>query len=252
MRVVAYLRVSTERQVREGYGLDAQRADIKRWAKDGGHRVVGWFADEGISGANGIDSRVGLFDALAAIKVKSADAIVFTSLDRLARAMTQQEGVLAEVWSAGGRVFSLGDGGEVLEDDPDDPMRTAVRQMRGVFAQLERGLIRQRMAKGKREKSAIGGYVGGAPPIGRKSLNGMLVDDPAESQTVARIAALHLEGRSLRQIISALDAEGLRPKRCDQWHPTTVARIIQRTQMEPSPERTRASRPSRDRRRLRT
>jgi hypothetical protein len=45
-------------------------------------------------------------------------------------------------------VFSLGDGSELLEDDPDDPMHIAIRQMRGVFAQLERGLIRQRMAKG--------------------------------------------------------------------------------------------------------
>jgi hypothetical protein len=38
--------------------------------------------------------------------------------------MTEQKGVLAEVWRAGGHVFSLGDGGEVLEDDPDDPMQT--------------------------------------------------------------------------------------------------------------------------------
>ena len=68
--------------------------------------------------------------------------------------MTQQEGVLAQVWASGGRAFSLGDGGEVLEDDPDDPIRTAVRQMRGVFAQLERGLIRQRMARGKKAKAA--------------------------------------------------------------------------------------------------
>jgi hypothetical protein len=44
--------------------------------------------------------------------------VVFTSADRLARQMTEQEGVLAEVWRAGGRVFSLGDGGEILEDDP--------------------------------------------------------------------------------------------------------------------------------------
>ena len=53
-------------------------------------------------------------------------------------------------------MFSFGDGDELLEDDPDDPMRTAIRQMRG-SAQLERGLIRQRMANGRREKKAQGG-----------------------------------------------------------------------------------------------
>lgn len=91
--------------------------------------------------------------ALASLKSGAADALVITSPDRLARQMTQQEGCLAEVWKAGGKVFSLGDGGEVLEDDPEDPMRTAIRQMRGVFAQLERGLIRPRMAKGRSKRS---------------------------------------------------------------------------------------------------
>lgn len=232
MRVVAYLRVSTERQVRDGYGLKSQEADIRRWAKAEGHRIVQWCRDEGISGANGIDTREGLYDALAAIKVRSVDAIVFTSLDRLARAMTEQEGVLAQVWAAGGRAFSLGDGGEVLEDDPDDPIRTAVRQMRGVFAQLERGLIRQRMARGKRAKADDGGYVGGAPPLGKRSAGGTLVDDPRERAAVNRILEAHRAGLSLRAIIEILDQEGIASKRGGAWHPATVARIVQRTASE--------------------
>ena len=69
--------------------------------------------DEGISGANRIDTREGLYDALAAVRSGRAEAIAVTALDRVARQMTQQEGVLAEVWHHGGKVFSLGDGGEV-------------------------------------------------------------------------------------------------------------------------------------------
>jgi DNA invertase Pin-like site-specific DNA recombinase len=228
MKLVAYLRVSTDRQVRDGFGLDAQEAEIRRWAKQHDHRIVQWCRDEGISGANGIDSRVGLYEAISAVKAEVAEAIVFTSLDRLARAMTQQEGVLSEIWASGGRVFSLGDGGEVLEDDPDDPMRTAVRQMRGVFAQLERGLIRQRMAKGKRAKAEAGGYVGGAPALGKRSDGGKLVTDRSEARAVNMILSLHGDGLSLRQIIAELQGADLPPKRGDSWHPTTVARVIQR------------------------
>jgi DNA invertase Pin-like site-specific DNA recombinase len=190
--------------------------------------VVAWFADEGISGANGIESRVGLYEALAAIEDGRADAIVFTSLDRLARAMTQQEGILANVWAGGGRVFSLGDGGEVLDDDPDDPMRTAARQMRGVFAQLERGLIRQRLRKGKREKAAAGGYVGGAPRLGLRASEGNLVVDEDEQRAVELIRDAHRRGASLRQIAIKLDDAGLQPKRGNRWHPTTIARVIAR------------------------
>ncbi len=162
--------------------------------KANGHRIVSRNADEGVSGSNSIDAREGLFDAIEAIKSGLAEAVVFTSLDRLARKMTEQEGILGEIWSAGGVAFSLGDGGVVLEDDPDDPMRTAVRQMRGVFAQLERGLIRQRMRKGKAAKAAEGGYIGGAPPFGFRGGGGDLVHDRVEMATAERIEELHRAG----------------------------------------------------------
>jgi len=232
MKVVGYTRVSTEKQVRDGFGLDAQRSEISRWAKANGHRVACWCSDEGVSGANGIDTREGLYDALASIRNGDADALVVTSLDRLARQMTQQEGCLAEVWKAGGKVFSLGDGGEVLEDDPDDPMRTAIRQMRGVFAQLERGLIRQRMAKGKREKHSQGGYVGGAPPYGFKSDHrGALHPDPTMQATVERIRQLRGVGMSLRAIVAVLEDERRPTRSGGRWYPATVSRILARSQV---------------------
>src|SRR5262245_51778814 len=97
MRVVAYLRVSTDRQVDEGLGLDVQRDAIRRWARAGGHRVVAWCADEGVSGANGIETRVGLYDALTQLRTGRAAALVVFRLDRLARDLILQEQLLAEV-----------------------------------------------------------------------------------------------------------------------------------------------------------
>jgi DNA invertase Pin-like site-specific DNA recombinase len=226
VKLAGYVRVSTVGQVREGYGLNAQRADIREWAKAEHHRIMLWCSDEGISGANGVDSRHGLYEALQAVQDGRVQGIVFTSLDRLARKMTEQEGVLAEVWRVGGHVFSLGDGGELLEDDPDDPMRTAIRQMRGVFAQLERGLIRQRMAKGRREKKAQGGYVAGSPRFGLKAEDKALVVHEKEAEAIAHIRALRDEGLSLRAIVQQLEAEGVPSKRGARWHPTTVARLL--------------------------
>ena len=56
MKLVAYVRVSTIGQVREGYGLDAERADIRAWAKANHHRIMLWCSDEGVSGANGVEA----------------------------------------------------------------------------------------------------------------------------------------------------------------------------------------------------
>src|SRR5207244_11738718 len=84
--------------------------------------------------------------------------------DRLARTLSVQEAALASVWAQGGRVFLPE--GEVLRDDPDDPMRTAMRQMMGVFSQLERGMITARLRAGRAAKAASGGYAYGSPPFG--------------------------------------------------------------------------------------
>lgn len=48
---------------------------------------------------------------------------VVSSLDRLARSLTLQEASLQQVWGSGGSVFAV-DTGEVMADDPDDPVRT--------------------------------------------------------------------------------------------------------------------------------
>jgi len=44
MRLVSYLRVSSAGQL-DGYGFDVQRADIHRWAKTNGHKIVAEFTD---------------------------------------------------------------------------------------------------------------------------------------------------------------------------------------------------------------
>jgi len=177
-------RVSTVGQAADGYGLDAQDADCRRWNRDpsAGHRLVHSIVDGdkvSTSGKSTLDERDGLMDAVQWIADGRADGILAPNLDRLARELTVQEAVLAYVWALGGRVFTA-DHGEHLEDDETDPMRTAMRQMRGVFHQLDRGLIRKRLREGREAKGKQGGYAFGAPPFGKQVVDGDLVDLPQE------------------------------------------------------------------------
>jgi Resolvase, N terminal domain len=119
--------VSTDRQADEGFGLDVQEQAIRRWARDHGHRIVITSRDEGISGSHGADVRTGLHNALACVKDRTVDGLVVYRLDRLARKLTVQEAALAKVWDLGGTVFAV-DLGEVPRDDPDDPVKTALRR----------------------------------------------------------------------------------------------------------------------------
>lgn len=227
MNLVAYLRVSTEGQAEDGYGLDVQRNAIGRWAKVHGHRIVRWCSDAGVSGAVDALDREGLSCVLETVETGEAVGVVVAKLDRLARRLTVQEAALALVWRMGGTLFSV-ESGEVTRDDPDDPMRTAMRQMMGVFAELERATIAKRMRDGRRIKRELGGYIGGAPPLGFRAEGRELVRAEAEAVVVERIVTLRADRASLRAICDRLNAEGMATKRGGRWQPNSVARVLKR------------------------
>ena len=223
MKLVAYLRVSTIGQVEDGHGLEIQEDAVRQWVKKSGHNLAAVYTDEGVSGT--IETRAGLEEALSAVRFNGAEGIVVSSLDRLARSLTVQEAALQQVWTAGGRVFSI-DTGEVLADDPDDPVRTFVRQILGAVSQLEAGMISRRLRRGREHKAASGGYAHGSPPYGFRADGGVLVPDPEEQSVRQFMEGLRQDGGSLRDIANSLNDSGIRSKRGGNWHPQTVARVL--------------------------
>jgi DNA invertase Pin-like site-specific DNA recombinase len=229
MRVIAYLRVSTERQAEEGLGLEVQEQAIRAWARANSHRIVGWYRDEGVSGSNGIETRLGLADALEALRAGEGKGLVVYRLDRLARDLIIQEQLLADVRRLGADVMSTSAAESgYLADDPDDPSRKLIRQILGAVSEYERGMISLRLRSGRRRKADNGGFAFGAPPFGTYAVGGVLVENDEEQRTVERIVSLHRDGRSLREIGATLDAEGHRPRRASTWHPAVLRRILQR------------------------
>lgn len=227
MKLVGYLRVSTREQVEHGQGLDIQRKAIQRWARAHGHRVVAWVSDEGVSGAKSADDRPGLTDALAMIRDGQAAGLVVRDLDRLARSVTVQEATLATVWSLlKGSVFTVH--GEVMRDDPDDPMRTAMREMAGVFAGLERRMIVKRLRDGRAAKAAKGGHANGRYPYGWDRTGPVR----AEQTALALMLDMAAQGESTRAIAARFAAEGHPTKRGGAWSPPVVARILARHNRE--------------------
>lgn len=228
-KLAAYLRVSTDRQAEHGQGLEVQEAAIRQWAKANGYRVTAWTRDEGVSGSNGLEARVGLLEAVAMVRDREVAGIVVYRLDRLARDLVLQEQLLADVRRIGGDVFSTSAAeASFLTDDPDDPSRKMIRQVLGAVAEYERAMIRLRMRSGKARKRERGGYIGGWTPLGFRSEGGELVADDNEQAVLARIGELRASGASLRQIASTLTAEGYRPKRGPTWHAGSLALVVKR------------------------
>lgn len=81
MKIVAYRRVSRQKQARSGLGLEAQEADIQRFANERGARIIGRYTEVESGRAN---ERPQLAAALHHAKVTGA-TLVIAKLDRLSR-----------------------------------------------------------------------------------------------------------------------------------------------------------------------
>ena len=116
---------------------------------------------------------------------------------------------------------------EVLQDDPDDPMRTFFRQVQGAAHQLDAALTRNRLQTARQRKAAKGGYGWRIEGEGRTA---MLVPVPEEQAIRARMAEMR-EGEGgrptpYRAIADALNAQGIPAKGGGVWHHTAVRSVL--------------------------
>lgn len=235
VRLVGYTRTSSNGNGGSEDSLAAQADACREWAESKGHELVALHSDGGLSGGLPVDQRPELMRALLDIEQGRADGLVVHRLDRLARELHVQEAALAQVWTAGGSTWEAYTGQEVLQDDPADPMRTAMRQVTGVFTQLERGMIRLRMQGGRKRKAERGGYVGGQQ-LHRKygfrlaeQPNGRRDYDPVpEEQAVIRLIRKLRRNATYRAVAEHLNAAKVPPPSGKAWYAQTVRRIERR------------------------
>src|ERR1700731_129667 len=149
-RVAIYLRVSTDSQT-----TDNQRRELQAVAKRSGWRVVKIYEDARISGAKGRDKRSGLDALLKAVNAKEFDMVAAWSVDRLGRSLTDLLGILQGLHDKGVDLFLHQQG-----LDTSTTAGKAMFQMLGVFAEFERGIIRERVNAGLARARAKGTKLG--------------------------------------------------------------------------------------------
>src|SRR6202163_4742502 len=137
-RVAIYLRVSTSKQ-----DTDNQRRELEAVARRSGWQVVKIYEDAGISGAKGRDKRPGLDAMMKAVNAKEFDMVAAWSVDRLGRSLTDLLAILQGLHDKGVDLFLHQQG-----IDTSTTAGKAMFQMLGVFAEFERGIIRERVNAG--------------------------------------------------------------------------------------------------------
>jgi len=174
-RVAIYLRVSTSKQ-----DTDNQRRELEAVAARSGWHVERVYEDAGISGAKGRDKRSGLDAMLKAVNAKEFDMVAAWSVDRLGRSLTDLLGILQGLHDKGVDLFLHQQG-----LDTSTTAGKAMFQMLGVFAEFERGIIRERVNAGLARAKAKG------TKLGRR---------PVKASIEARIRELKAEGMGILKI----------------------------------------------------
>src|SRR5262245_57091471 len=84
-RAVAYVRVSTEEQAREGVSLDAQEARLRAYCAAAGLELVTLVREEGVSGSIPLAERPGGAELLRHLAEQNVAHVLALKLDRLFR-----------------------------------------------------------------------------------------------------------------------------------------------------------------------
>ena len=149
-RCVIYARVSTDSQT-----TDNQINELNRVAELKGYKIVHTFKDEGISGAKGRDERKGFDELIKSAVKKDFDMILCWSVDRLGRSLQDLVSFLNEIHSVNCDLYIHQSG-----IDTSTPSGKMMFQMCGVFAEFERGMIRERVISGQNRAKEQGKHIG--------------------------------------------------------------------------------------------
>lgn len=217
---IAYIRVSTQDQAREGISLSAQEARIRAWAIANDYFVVAVHEDAGLSGGRA-DNRPALQKALR--EAKDGTALVVYSLSRLARSTRDAIAISDTLAKAGADLVSLSE-----RIDTTSASGKMLFRLMAVMAEFERDQIAERTKMAMRHMRAQGNRVGHEPFGWKLGRDGKALRPCAEEQkAIASMFAQRRRGATYAKIAQTCESRGFRTKMGGRrWHPKVVRGIL--------------------------
>lgn len=217
MRVIGYVRVSTEEQAHNGVSLGAQTQKIYDYCKLYELELVFVYHDE--ASGKSLD-RPGFQEALRVLEAGQVDGIVVAKLDRLTRSV-RDLGTLLERYFGDRQLISVGE-----QIDTSTAAGRLVLHILMSVAQWERETIGERTSAARQHKKRNGQFCGGFVPWGFKVANGVLVVNEEEQNAILEAKRLRKKGLSLRNIGVELLKRDFRPRKGGNFAPQQVKILL--------------------------
>lgn len=226
MKAVGYFRVSTQRQVEEGFSLNVQDEKFSQWAELNDAEIICTHRDEGISGHKPVKNRPGLKAALDLVcEVKGA--LVVYSLSRLARNTQETLEIADRLNKAGAHLVSITE-----NIDTTSACGKMIFRLLAVLAEFERDQISERtqaihdwLRTQGRKASRTAPYGYGVSGDGTS-----LIANHDEQAIIRLMRTIRDNGTSYAKIAQAFNQRGIPTKTgSGVWHAKTVRDILCRS-----------------------
>ena len=219
MKIIGYVRVSTDQQVESGLGLEGQVKAIEEYAQKF-NASYDIFTDAGLSGALALDKRPGMLEAISSLTKGSI--FVVAKRDRLGRDALVIAMIESAVKRKGAKIVSLA--GEGTESD--DPSSILMRRLVDAFGEYERLIIGARTKVALKVKKDKGQRIGHIPFGKMLSSDGIhLEPNHDETQTFSIMSKLRSKNISIRNIAEKMNSKG-QLNRGAIWNHASVHRIL--------------------------
>lgn len=219
---VGYIRVSTDRQAEQGFGLDIQSRDIMNYCVRNNFTNLLLFVDDGYTGTNmdrpALQSIVQMIedfnDGKSNLRVVS---MIIPRVDRLGRTLLGslqfiQDYIVAKSDSKNSSInrnkedinfVSVAE--NFVRVDKTNPQAKLMLMFMATLAEYDRDMIVEKMQKGKTERIAAGYWMGGGNvPYGYRydRDKGILIVVPEEADKIKEIFRLYIEEKLSPQKIA--------------------------------------------------
>lgn len=208
-KAVIYIRVSTEKQVREGFSLEGQMEELTKYANLNDLEVVKIYVEEGKSGKS-IEGREEFQQMLSDISTGTieTDFVVVYKMSRFGRSARDTLNSLHFIQDYGVHLLSKEDG-----LDTSKPMGNLIATILSAVAEMERDNIIVQTSMGKETKARKGGFIGGICPYGYEKdyENEKFVPIPHQAEIVKLIFDKFVnEGMSYSALSNFLNSQGIK------------------------------------------
>jgi site-specific DNA recombinase len=219
MKVAIYTRVSSERQVQEGFSLEAQHDRLLEYIKMNGWDLVRFYTDPGVSGKN-VKDRPGFQEMLVDLKQEKFDALVIHKIDRLTRNIGDLNNIIELFNKKNIKLISFSE-----NIDTSTASGRMFVFFLGVFAQMYRENLAEEVTKGLTKRAEKGLRVNFKPIFGYDVQDYKLYINEEQAVVVRLIYDKFLKGWGKRRISDYLNDNNYQTN-FGIWYERTVNYIL--------------------------